>query len=86
MAFVWLQRLVLLTLIILGALFALENRHEVLINIGGDLYSVAAYMLIFVLLALGFIGGAIFSRLSTLVEMRRKRSNASGSKAPKTDV
>ena len=81
MALVWLQRLILLALILLGALFALENRHDVLINIGGALYSVAAYMLIFVLLALGFVGGALFSRLSTLVEVRRKQSNR-----PNTDV
>ena len=79
MVFVWLQRLVLFALILLGALFGLENRHEVLINIGGDMYSVAAYMLIFVLLALGFIGGALLSRLSTLVEIKHKRRHVNHS-------
>ena len=86
MALVWLQRLILLALILLGALFALENRHEVLINIGGTLYSLAAYMLIFVLLALGFVGGALFSRLSTLVEMKRKQPNGANTYTSHTDI
>lgn len=72
MVLIWLQRLVLLALIIMGALFALENRHEILINIGGDAYAVSAYLVIFVVLALGFVGGALLSRLSTLVEVKRK--------------
>lgn len=68
MVFIWLQRLILLALLVVGALFALDNRHAVLINIGGDTYSVSAYLLFFILLSAGFIGGALLSRLSMLAE------------------
>lgn len=73
MFFVWLQRLILLALIIMGGLFALENRHEVLLNIGGDAYAISAYLVVFVVLALGFIGGALLSRLSTLVDVKKDK-------------
>lgn len=69
---VWLQRFILLALIVMGALFALENRHEIMVNIGGDMYAVSAYLLVFIVLALGFVGGALLSRLSTLVEIKKK--------------
>ena len=70
---IWLQRFILLALIVMGALFALENRHEITVNIGGEMYAVSAYLLIFIVLALGFIGGALLSRLSTLVDMKKDK-------------
>lgn len=72
MLLVWLQRLILIALLVLGALFALENRHEVILNIGGEAYAISAYLVVFVVLAMGFVGGALLSRLSTLVEVKRK--------------
>ncbi len=63
MFFVWLQRLILLALLAIGAIFTLENRHSILINSGGHTYEVPLYLVVFTLLSTGFIIGVIITSL-----------------------
>ena len=73
MGLIWIQRLILIVLLALGGVFSLENRHPVLVHIGGQSYETPAYMLIIIVLAFGFVGGALLARLSTLVDVKKKQ-------------
>jgi len=73
MIFLWLQRVVLLLILVVGGFFALENQQAVTLYVTGLRITLPVYLFAFLMLSVGFVAGVVLQRLSLLAQQAARR-------------
>ena len=73
MIFLWLQRIVLLLILVVGGFFALENQQAVTLYVTGLRITLPVYLFAFLMLSVGFVAGVVLQRLSLLAQQAARR-------------
>ena len=73
MIFLWLQRIVLLLILVAGGFFALENQQAVTLYVTGLRITLPVYLFAFLMLSVGFVAGVVLQRLSLLAQQAARR-------------